>query len=306
MTAVRTKTRGIVIYLLISFVGAWLLEIIGWRVLHASATDLAFQFVLLPAAFMPAIATIIVRKWVTHEGFTDAGLRPHLRRTWPYYLFAAILPLFVVGVIVVLALVLGASQPDFSLHRALRVLVPGVQVSFGPFSSGAVLLIIVFQSLLVGIPFVTFISWGEEFGWRSYLQIRLLSHRPLLAALATGLIWGIWHYPLILMGYERFENVFVGLVTFPMNTILLAIIFGWLRRKTGSIWSASMAHAATNDLGALLINNLFLGGPHFLLVSYVGVLAWIPLGAVCAWIILTGQLTSATDVRGTRAGIFST
>jgi uncharacterized protein len=127
-----------------------------------------------------------------------------------------------------------------------------------------------------------------------------------LAALATGLIWGIWHYPLILMGYERFENVFVGLVTFPVNTILLAIIFGWLRRKTGSIWSASMAHAATNDLGALLINNLFLGGPHFLLVSYVGVLAWIPLGAVCAWIILTGQLASATDVRGTRAGIFST
>ncbi|SRR6266851_2210722 len=76
MTAMRTKTSGIVMYLLIIFAGAWLLEIIGWRVLHVSATDLAFQFVLLPAAFMPAIATIIVRKWVTHEGFTDAGLRP--------------------------------------------------------------------------------------------------------------------------------------------------------------------------------------------------------------------------------------
>jgi membrane protease YdiL (CAAX protease family) len=40
---------------------------------------------------------------------------------------------------------------------------------------------------LVMVP----LFWGEEFGWRSYLQIRLLSGRPLLAALATAVIWGV-------------------------------------------------------------------------------------------------------------------
>jgi len=44
------------------------------------------------------------------------------------------------------------------------------------------------QSVLVA-PLVL----GEELGWRGYLQLRLFPAQPFLAALATGLIWGVWH-----------------------------------------------------------------------------------------------------------------
>jgi membrane protease YdiL (CAAX protease family) len=244
---------------------------------------LSFQLLRLPAAFAPAIAAIVVRLWVTHEYFADAGLRLYLRQKWPYYLFAWSLPLFVVGVIVALSAVLPVGQADFSFHRALRILYPGLTLSPG-------MLIGVLLSPLILALIQTPILWGEEFGWRSYLQIRLLNQRPLLAAVSTGLIWGVWHVPAIMLGYEQYENILVGLLTFPVLTVLLSIIFGWLRLRTGSIWSASLAHAAFNSIGGAFTGLLFLGGADFALVGSNGILAWLPLGVVCTWIVFTGQL----------------
>jgi membrane protease YdiL (CAAX protease family) len=134
------------------------------------------------------------------------------------------------------------------------------------------------------------ILWGEEFGWRSYLQLRLLGQRPVLAALTTGLIWGVWHFPLILRGYNYPDHTILGLFVFPVSTMLLSIIFGWLRLRTGSIWSSSLAHAATNVIGGSLTLLLFVGGANWISVSYLGLLGWLPLGALCAWIVFTGQL----------------
>lgn len=191
-----TITKGVMAYLLITFGGAWVL----WAaalLLGVPATSPQFQYVAIPGAFAPAIAAIVVRKWVTLEGFADAGLRLNLRRGWPYYLFSWLLPLVVVTFIVVLAALLGAGRPDFTLQRALQELYPGADVtSFVPL--GLLTLLVVVAVLLVQAVVFTPILWGDEFGWRSYLQIRLLADKPLLAAVATGLIWGVWHYPIIL------------------------------------------------------------------------------------------------------------
>jgi membrane protease YdiL (CAAX protease family) len=289
-----STVRGIVSYLLITFLGAWSLWIGGWilalRVFQISASNLWFQFFLLPGSFMPAIACIVVRKWITREGFSDAGLKPNFRRGWPYYLFGAyVLPVLVVGTIIVLSLLLKVSRPDFSLQRAFSVLLPGKAVP-AIHMTPLLGLGLVAQTFVVGIPLAALVTWGEEFGWRSYLQIRLFGGRPVLAAIVTGLIWGIWHYPVILMGYEHYDNVILGLILFPVSTVLLSIIFGWLRFRTGSVWAASAAHGATNNFGSSVTFLLFVGGPHFIFVAYLGIFAWIPLGMLCAWIIGTKQL----------------
>ncbi len=84
-------------------------------------------------------------------------------------------------------------------------------------------------------------------------------------------------------------------MTSPVSTVLLSIIFGWLVLRTGSVWAPSLAHAATNVVGSSLVLLLFFGGPNWLLLSYVGVLAWVPLGwvplgALSLWIVATGRL----------------
>ena len=241
---------------------------------------------LFRSGFAPAIAAFIVRKWITHEGFADAGLRPNLRK-WRYYLVGWFLPLAVVGWIVISAPLFGLGKPDFSLVRGIKYLAStGMPVSL----SRPLWMLI--GGLVISAIFSAPINFGEEFGWRGYLQPRLFPDRPVLGAVVTGVIWAYWHLPLTLRGGTFFpDHPFIGaILIYPVSGILLSIIFGWLVLKTGSIWSSSLAHAATNRIGGTLFVLLLGGGADFIFVSYAGILAWIPLGALSAWIVFTGQL----------------
>ena len=283
----NSKTKGIVVYLLITFLLAWAF----WEIticLGYSLKSPLFQFFALPGTFSPAIAAFIVRKWVTHEGFADAGLKPNLQTKWRYYVVAWLLPLFVSAIIIGLVTVFGIAHPDFTFQRAIDVLAPGTKVPAIP----SFVLFIAPIYLLIAALFSTFFLFGEEFGWRGYLQMRLFSDNPLLAAVTTGIIWGVWHYPINIRGYNFPERPILGLLVFPITTIMLSIILGWLRLRSGSVWASCLAHAATNSIGAPLTMSLFLGGGDSIFFSYLGLLGWIPLGALCLWIVLTGQLKS--------------
>lgn len=68
--------KGLVSFLLISFLIAWLGIGIGWllgiRPLPETAgfaEQLVFLAVTLPTSFAPALACFAVRKWITKEGF---------------------------------------------------------------------------------------------------------------------------------------------------------------------------------------------------------------------------------------------
>jgi uncharacterized protein len=273
----RVINKGVLLFLFITFGITWSVWGLAW-VLGILNTGPSGQIVVALGAFGPAIAAIIVRRLVTHEGFADAGLRPNLRHGWPYYLFAWLIPLPVVVTIVVLSGALGIVNIHIITQRAA--------------ATPATLLVAVLGGALLSAP----LFWGEEFGWRSYLQLRLGS-RPLPASIITGLIWGLFHYPVILAGYEGYENVLVGLAVFPISTILLSITFAWLRLKTGSVWASCLAHSATNGIGGGLTAYMFLGSGHFLLTSYLGVLGWLPLGILGMWIVLTRGLATAPNSR---------
>jgi membrane protease YdiL (CAAX protease family) len=219
-----------------------------------------------------------VRGWITKEGFGDAGLALHLRSGWAYYLVAWLFPLIVVGMVIELAMVLGISRPELS---RLGTLFPGMQL---PGWAGL--------PLLMGVPILMMpLFWGEEFGWRGYLQIRLLNHSPIKAATATGFIWAVWHYPLYFLGYSEYANPFIGLITATVFAILLAIILAWLRLSTRSVWSSSLAHAGTNMVLATLSTALLVGGAK---IDWAvnDLLQSVPLAAICAWIVLSGQLSA--------------
>jgi membrane protease YdiL (CAAX protease family) len=288
MSARDSTIRGIVAYLIIAFGMSWFLWCFPLLFGLTLRSPSYFLFLLF-GAFSPAIAAIIVRKWITREGFADAGLRLNFVNNKRYYLIGWLLPLLVVAIILLLAVIFRISSPDFSLQRAINAL-GSIQNPLEAVPRPIRFPVVgVLQALLTAI-IATPLLWGEEFGWRGYLQIRLMARRPLLAAIITGVIWGIWHYPINQQGYNYPDNRILGLFIFPVFTVLLSIILGWLRLKTGSIWSASLAHSATNTIGGGLTILLFMGAPNWIFVGYAGILSWIPLGALCAWIILTGQL----------------
>ena len=263
--------KGIAVYVLISFGLAWLLWEIA-LILGLPAHSPFFQLVVLPGTLSPAIAAFVVRKWVTREGFADAGLNPILSR-WRYYLVGLLLPLLVVAIIIILSIALGMNDPSFSI---------------GVFPTIA-------ASATIGVLISMFFHLGQEFGWRGYLQLRLFPHQPVLAATATGIIWSLWHYlPINLSNYQFSDQSVLGMLVNTTTFVLLSIIFGWLRVKAGSIWAPSLAHAATNTVGSPLAYSIFADGPNWIFVSSVGILAWIPLGILCVWIVVKGQLKGET------------
>jgi uncharacterized protein len=286
-------TEGVIAYLLITFGMAWAF----WEAvirLGVSVSSPLFQLAMLPGAFAPAVAAFAVRKWITREGFADAGLGLHLRK-WPYYLVAWLLPVMVVGCIVIAALLLRLGSPDFSLVRGINFELRSVGRVPAHVPSHPWLVLAVLPTDAILAIFASPILFGEEFGWRGYLQLRLFPGRPFACAVVTGVIWGVWHYPLLLRGYAFPGHRLAGLIVFPVSTILLSIIFGWLRLKTGSVWSPVLGHAATNAMGVSLSLLLFAGGANLLFVSYLGILGWIPLGALSAWIVLGGHLTPTEE-----------
>jgi len=272
----NSRVKGIIAYLAIAFCISWIPLTIQWMLgLRGPSEDatfwdyVVFLLLTLPTSFGPAIGAIVVRKWITREGFADAGLSLNLRQGWKYYLFALIYPAIVVPGTLILARIISGEQPDFS---DLAV------------ASLAQMIIIA----IISTPIV----WGEEFGWRGYLQVRLLADQPVKAAIATGLIWAIWHFPMILMGF-LFSGNPLGLVLFPINMIITSLFYGWFQLRSGSIWAVSLAHAAGNTMVTPLLSSL--------LPQLAWPLVWagyrLPILALLSlWIILSGQLKSQTQV----------
>jgi membrane protease YdiL (CAAX protease family) len=282
--------KGVIAYLLIAFGMALAFWETSIR-LGASHKSPLLAILAFVGGFSPAIAAFVVRKWITREGFADAKLRLNLRK-WRYYVFGWLLPVVGVGCIVMVAPLFGVGKADFTLARGINFMIHMGVLASKPAHPWLLVAIWPIQAIL-GAP----ILFGEEFGWRGYLQPRLFPESPVLSAVVTGVIWAYWHLPLNLRGGNFPDNPKVGaLVIFPVGAILLSIIFGWLVLKTNSIWSSSLAHASTNALGGGLFVLLFGGGANFLFVSYAGILGWIPLGALSAWIVLTGQLKPASEV----------
>jgi uncharacterized protein len=132
-------------FLLLAFGIAWS-GMIGAPLLGFS---IANPLVQLPFAFAPAIAAIVVRRWVTGEGFADAGLALHLGRCRRSYLLAWWGPLGLVAATVGLAAALGwwepttapldgvvPGLPGWAFVAALMLVVPCSRPSTGARSSG--------------------------------------------------------------------------------------------------------------------------------------------------------------------------
>lgn len=268
-------TKGVLTFLLISFTLAWGGIFVAYWVLGMSVADPLAQLTMaLPVAFSPAIAAVVVRRWVTREGFRDAGLRLRVRAARFYYLVAWIGPVLVLAATVALAAVLGLYHPDVS---EITSTIPLLELA-----------------LLLVIPIAVLPAfWGEEFGWRSYLQQRV-SRWPVRAALITGIIWSVWHYPLVFTDYADHSSPLVGMVTWTITVIPQAIILAWLFLRSGSVWVACLAHAGNNMIlgtlsAALLVDA---GG---LDSSTVALLELVPLTAICVWILLGKRLVAPVD-----------
>jgi uncharacterized protein len=212
---------------------------------------------LFASMFAPSVAHIATRL-ITREGWSNTFLRPNLRRGWPFYLAAWTLPLLTIILGGAIYYLLLPGKFDLSMQWARTALIP-------PQFAKESWTVAISHTILEGyrnVLIAMFLFLGEEFGWRAYLLPKLMPLGPRKAVLLVGAIWGVFHWPAILMGYEYGFGYWgapvTGLLLFVLVLMIDSTFYAWLTLRTGSVWPACIAHGVHNNVGPIMA--FFLSG----------------------------------------------
>ena len=139
----------------------------------------------------------------------------------------------------------------------------------------------------------------EELTWRGWLLPKLTERfGQLRAVLLTGLIWGLWHAPVVAMGYNYGEgHPLANVAAMVLFCLVLGVIQGFLFWRTDSIWGPVLFHAAVNGIDLWKPTDLFMNSPANLfvgpnLVGIVGGLGFVLLVIWCLRQIGRGKVSA--------------
>lgn len=291
--------KRLVVYLGVTFGLSWITwaiaSVLTGAVTQGISASLPMVAVVAVSMFFPLVGAFAANVVTPKEQRIDLGVRPRICGNGRLYVLAWLLPAvltFIGGALFFLVFPQLFDGDATQLRSALEASgMPADQL-------GLVIMSQLLAAVTVGPLINSLPSFGEEVGWRGMLFPLLcerMSERR--AAVVSGVIWGLWHAPIIAMGH----NYGVGYPGFPVTGILTMVIactsigclLSWLRMRSGSVWPCSVAHGAINAItnaGILLCTaGATLYGP-----SALGLVAGIPtmlLAAFC-WMRLSDQVGS--------------
>lgn len=199
--------------------------------------------------WIPGLISLIFRI-VFKRGFRDIGWKIGGKRYW---LMAVVIPLSVPAISYLLAfLLLHASLSLESISTTLyqdplRLISLTWPVGF-PHSTSADLILHSLAVMTVGMAVSYILAFGEELGWRGYLQQRIIESRFRFPYALCGLIWAGWHFPFLWYFYNPTATMGMQGFLFTLNITCLGVILGRMREESGSIWIPTLLHAAHNSI----------------------------------------------------------
>lgn len=294
----RLDTRGLAAFLALAYGFSWLC-ILGYVLgfgTHMENHPIAFRIAATVSMLGPTVATFLVGRFISplsslkHD--TGLVLGQHRLR----FLLLAILgsPLVVLAALL-LSLAFYPQAFDLAglsgLRASLQQYPPEVVAALEKLGLHTFLLLQVVQAAALGPILNLPAVFGEEWGWRGYLLERLRPLGQWRALLLSGVIWGLWHTPVNLLGYNYAQHRASGFLLFTLFCVLVGILLGWMRLATGSIWPAVLAHGSLNGLAPITLMLGHEGTPvDALLVGVTGWPGWLVLAGLVGVLVLTRQL----------------
>jgi membrane protease YdiL (CAAX protease family) len=185
-------------------------------------------------AFLGLLVLIVLRIAAGRQAMAQVWLA---WGNWRYYL------LFALGFVVFYAL--QAALNAYTGLGGASLAPPAASPGLSP---NLFLVVATLQSVLLAPILAIVIAFGEEYGWRGYLQSELLKMGRVRGVLLLGVIWGAWHWPLILMGYNYPGYPLLGVVLMTLYTTGLAVVLGYAVLRSGSVLLAAFLHALNNQV----------------------------------------------------------
>src|SRR6516225_93147 len=285
--------RAICLFYGVAFVLNWLLTLPLWISGEGPHTSLALW--LLPLMMLtPAIGVLAV--WI----FLPHSVQPIITVTglglgqWPKCLSYWLFGWFGISALVLAAPFVGALLGECTLDlrhfSGLRQLVrqqPGSELLLEKVSFHT-LVLIQFAQLLIAPGINAVFAFGEEWGWRGFLLPKLLPLGQWPAFSLSGALWGLWHMPAILLGYNYPLHPRLGVLLMMIFCVIMGVLFSWMRLATGSIWPAVVGHGALNAAGGF--SYVFANAEQTIDTAHVTILGWtgwiLPILTICLLVVL--------------------
>ncbi len=285
--------KKIALFLILSFGISWLVALLIYILEIDISTTKGTILIAGPYMFGPAIATFIIQKFIYKEGFKKYGWSFDPKK-WKTYLkiplifislmLATFLVIYVLGNVFhfdVFGLV-DFSQDNFDEKMQGIIESKGVtDISFPELPSKLMFIGFLLQGTIIGGLINLPVMFGEEFGWRGLLLHETKAMGFLKSAIFIGLFWGIWHFPIIVMGHNYPNYPYIGMAMMCVFTFFLSPIFTYVRMKTKSILGACLLHGMINGTAILFL--IYIANGNELFNSIAGV-----AGAIASSLIIAG------------------
>ncbi|MEU5863884.1 MULTISPECIES: CPBP family intramembrane glutamic endopeptidase [unclassified Nonomuraea] len=283
--------KQLAVFLVLAFGLSWLVALpiwLGAGLASPAAKGLAAVMMFTPTAGVLgvwALSRAPWRRWAAETGLT---LGESKGRTGRYVLAAWLGVPLLIAVCAGLSTAVGLFPLDldrFSLYRA-TLEAAGVRPPADP---GPALYLQIAIGVLAGPVLNAIPALGEEWGWRGWLLPRLSSTYGAIGGLAlSGAIWGLWHAPVTLLGYNYPSLGSWAALQFIGFCVLAGIAVGWLRLRTGSVWPCVVAHGSLNAvLPAVLLLGDAAAPPDTAVSGLTGLVGWVPLALLCVILLRT-------------------
>ncbi len=213
------------------------------------------SLMLIAYMFGPAIAAVLVQRFVVGDTVRPLGLKLGLNRYW---VLAWLFPLAAVFGAMGLSLLL----PEVTFSGEMKGFFDQLQKALPPdqFAQAKEKLdalpihlfwLSLLQAFLAGSTINAVAAFGEELGWRGLLYKETAGAGFWRGSLLVGVLWGLWHAPIILQGYNFPQHPVAGVFLFTLFTVGLSPLLGLVRLRTGSVLAASVSHGFINAIATL-------------------------------------------------------
>lgn len=297
METKKQDLTRVLVYIVIAFALTWLYAIfLVYPIANGEALNgvpaLATQFVVAASMFFPSIGVLLTRL-VTREGFKNAWLKLNLKGNIKTYLLAWFGPAILTFAGMVLYFLLFPDNLDLSFGYFTATLeAAGAPLETLPVPIGLLMAVQCVQAVFLA-PAMNFVTcFGEEWGWRGYLLPKVSKHLSTIPTLLiTGIIWGLWHAPLTIIGHNYglgyWGFPFTGIAMMCIFCIVLGIFLSYITLKTKSCIPAILAHGAINGIAAIGIYFTYDGGNPFVGPAPTGVIGIIPFVIVAIPMVIS-------------------
>jgi membrane protease YdiL (CAAX protease family) len=276
----RRTSRWFVYY----FMVLTILYLIGavFVLIKTEHTAIVSSVLLIPSV-LGLILMIVLRLVGGKDSFAGAGMGGGKARIWLFY---------GIGIVAYYGLQTLLNYV-FKMGEVVDIATAFPQMAAANLPPAALLPIMALNTIVIG-PFLgLIIAFGEEYGWRGYLQTELIKLGRVKGVFLLGVIWGVWHWPIIWMGYNFPGEPILGSLAMVALGIIFAFFFAYSVFKSQGVWTAAYLHALNNQTLSFFFMAVYL--PTNNIFSFGAGFPGIALGLIVVLLLLRDPVWKSKD-----------